>query len=67
MTSPFPCCPVNRKCHVKENLDRKKILSLSILYMSVFSVSLSFTHASASMVISRIFTSFLVLSIITIL
>ena len=24
MASPFPCCPVNRECHVKENPDRKK-------------------------------------------
>ena len=24
MASPFPCCPVNRECYVKENPDRKK-------------------------------------------
>ena len=24
MTSPFPCCPVNREGHVKENPDRKQ-------------------------------------------
>ena len=24
MASPFPCCPVNRECHVKGNPDRKK-------------------------------------------
>ena len=24
MVSPFPCCPVNSECHVKENPDRKK-------------------------------------------
>ena len=24
MVSPFPSCPVNRECRVKENTDRKK-------------------------------------------
>ena len=24
IASPFPCCPVNPKCHVKENPDREK-------------------------------------------
>lgn len=23
MASPFPCCTVNRECHVKENPDQK--------------------------------------------
>ena len=23
MTFPFPSCPVNRECHVKENQDKK--------------------------------------------
>lgn len=31
MISPFPCCPVNRKCHVRETPDRKKERFHSIL------------------------------------
>ena len=31
MASPFPCCPVNRKCHVKEKKEKKMIPSLLVV------------------------------------
>ena len=37
MASTFPCCPLNRECHVKENPDRKKppcLRKLPILAMT---------------------------------
>ena len=33
MASPFPCCPVNRECHVKENPDKKLVPDVSTRHL----------------------------------
>ena len=38
MVSPFPCCPVNRECHVKGNPDRKNIIH-GLWYIDYFCIT----------------------------
>ena len=36
LTSSFPCCPVNRKYHVKENPDIKNEIRNALMFLSNF-------------------------------